>query len=476
MNKIVFIEPKPPNFHIFSKFSSPRLGTFILGNLMKQRGWEVEVYIEDMARIDWDRVSSANIVGISSITSTAPRAYKIADKVRGMGIPVIMGGAHPTFLTKEALGHADFVIRGEGELPLMAFIDAWGKTGDFSRVPALSYKKNGKVVHNPSLDTAPDLDNLPFPDFSLFQGKNKILAPGSIVPIQTSRGCPFHCSFCSVTPMFGKRYRFRSIENVLQELRQYRQGNHFIFFYDDNFTANPKHTKALLTAMIEEKLNFKWSTQVRADAAKDPGLVKMMKKAGCHTVFVGFESVNPDSLNEMKKNQEVEDIVRAIKIFRKHHIHIHGMFMLGSDHDNWKTVKKTVAFAKKHGLTSVQFLILTPLPGSELYDLFKKGKRILFKDWSLYDAHHVVFKPTNFSEADLQAAQIYGHKKFYSWLQQMRKLIVGNVTGFFINLYARHLNRIWKKKNKTFLKVLKLLKSNRSADITIDYREKIVLP
>jgi radical SAM superfamily enzyme YgiQ (UPF0313 family) len=476
MSKIIFIEPKPPNFHIFSKFSSPRLGTFILGKLMKQRGWEVEVYIEDMARIDWDRVSSANIVGISSITSTAPRAYKIADKVRGMGIPVIMGGAHPTFLTREALGHADFVIRGEGEHPLMAFIDAWEKTGDFSKVPALSYKKNGKVVHNPSLNTVPDLDNLPFPDFSLFQGKNKILAQGSIVPIQTSRGCPFHCSFCSVTPMFGKRYRFRSIENVLRELRQYRGGNHFIFFYDDNFAANPKHTKELLTAMIKEKLKFKWSTQVRVDAAKDPELVKMMKKAGCHTVFVGFESVNPDSLNEMKKSQEVEDIVRAIKIFRKHRIHIHGMFMLGLDHDNWKTVKKTVAFAKKYGLTSVQFLILTPLPGSELYDLFKRKKRILFKDWSLYDAHHVVFKPTNFSEADLQAAQIYGHKKFYSWLQQMRKLIVGNVTGFFINLYARHLNRIWKKKNKTFLKVLKLLKSNRSADITIDYREKIILP
>jgi radical SAM superfamily enzyme YgiQ (UPF0313 family) len=476
MNKIVFIEPKPPNFHIFSKFMSPRLGTFILGNLMKQRGWEVEVYIEDMARIDWDRVTSANIVGISSITSTAPRAYKIADKIRGMGIPVIMGGAHPTFLPKEALGHADFVIRGEGEFPLMSFIDAWEKTGDFSNVPALSYKKNGKVVHNPSLNTAPGLDNLPFPDFSLFQGKNKILAPYSIVPIQTSRGCPFHCSFCSVTPMFGKRYRFRSIENVLRELRQYREGNHFIFFYDDNFAANPKHTKALLTAMIEEKLNFKWSTQVRVDAAKDQGLIKMMKKAGCHTVFVGFESVNPDSLNEMKKSQEVEDIVRAIKIFRKHHIHIHGMFILGLDHDNWKTVKKTVAFAKKYGLTSVQFLILTPLPGSELYDLFKNKKRILFKDWSLYDAHHVVFKPTNFSEADLQAAQIYGHKKFYSWLQQMRKLVVGNVTGFFINLYARHLNRIWKKKNKTFLKVLKLLKSNRSADITIDYREKIILP
>jgi radical SAM superfamily enzyme YgiQ (UPF0313 family) len=475
MNKIIFIEPKPPNFHIFTKFMSPRLGPFILGSLMRQRGWEVGIYVEDLGDIDWDRVKSADIVGISSITSTAPRAYKIADKVREMGIPVILGGPHPTFLTDEALEHADFVIRGEGEHPLMEFIDAWEKTGDFSSVPALSYKKNGTMVHNPALNYVPDLDNIPFPDFSLFKGKKQLLAEGSILPIQISRGCPFNCSFCSVTPMFGKRYRFRSIENTLKELRQYKGRNHTVFFYDDNFAANPKHTKELLKAMIKEKLNFKWSAQVRVDVAKDIELVKLMKNAGCHTVFIGFESVNPDSLVEMKKNQDVEDIVRAIKILRKHHIHIHGMFILGLDHDSKKTVKETVRFAIKYMLTSVQFLLLTPLPGSELYELLKKKGRILFGDWSLYDAHHVVFKPVNFSLVELQKAQMYCHKKFYSILERIRKLIVGDLRGFFINFYARHLNRLWKKKNKTFLKVLALLRPNRNADIKIDYKEKVNL-
>lgn len=476
MSKIVFIEPKPPNFHIFSKFKSPRLGTFILGNLMKQRGWQVEIYVEDIAPIDWDRIPSADIVGISSITSTAPRAYKIAEKVRAMGITVLMGGPHPTFLIEEALQHADFVVRGEGEYPLMAFIDAWETTGDFSAVPALSYIKNGSVIHNPKENTAPELDNIPLPDFSMLTGKNKILAQGSTIPMQTSRGCPFNCSFCSVTPMFGKRFRFRSVENILRELHRYKSGNHFIFFYDDNFTARPEHTKALLTAMIKEELHFKWSAQVRVDVAKDVELVKLMRKAGCHTVFIGFESVNPESLDEMKKNQEVDDIVRAIKVLRKHHIHIHGMFILGLDHDNWKSVKKTVRFTRRHRLTSAQFLILTPLPGSELYDSLRRENRILFKDWSLYDAHHVVYKPANFAEAELQRAQIYGHKKFYSWLERIKKLVVGDIPGLFINFYARHLNRIWKKKNKTFLKVLKLLKPNRTADITIDYREKVILP
>jgi len=476
MNKIVFIEPSPPNFHIFSKFMSPRLGIFILGNLMKQRGWEVEVYVEEMGPIDWTSIKSAQIVGISSITSTAPRAYKIADRIREMGITVIMGGPHPTFLTEEALEHADYIIRGEGENSLMDFIDTWETSGDYSGVPSLSYKNRGRIIHNPLSQAVPELDTIPFPDLSLFKGSNMRLAEKKVIPIQTSRGCPFHCSFCSVTPMFGKRYRFRSVENIIQELKQYRNGRHTIFFYDDNFAANPKHTKDLLTAMIKEKLPFKWSAQVRVDVAKDIEMVKLMKKAGCHTVFIGFESINPKSLMEMKKNQEVEDIVRSIKVLRRHHIHIHGMFILGLDSDNWKTVKETVRFAKKYRLTSSQFMILTPLPGSELYYTLKKEKRILFKDWSLYDAHHVVFKPINFSEADLQTAQIYGHKKFYSSLERIRKLILGNITGFFINLYARHLNRIWKKKNKAFLKVLELLKFNRIAEITIDYKEKVSIP
>lgn len=475
MSKIIFIEPAPPNLHIFSKFKSPRLGIFILGSLMRQRGWHVEIFVEDMGKIDWNQIAFADLVGISSITSTAPRAYKIADRVQDMGIPVIMGGPHPTFLTEEALQHVDFVIRGEGENPLMAFIDAWEKGKDFSGVPNLSYKKNGTIIHNPLGNFETNLDEIPFPDFSLFNAREKITAAGSVLPIQTSRGCPFHCSFCSVTSMFGKRFRFRSIENIIRELRQYKDEKHFIFFYDDNFTANPKQTKELLNTMINENFKFKWSAQIRVDAAKDESLVKLMRKAGCRTVFIGFESANPDSLEEMKKSQKVADIVQAVRTFRKYGIHIHGMFMLGLDNDNWKSIKKTVRFARRSRITSAQFLLLTPLPGTELYERVKSANRILFQDWSLYDAHHVVFKPKKLSILKLQLAQMYSHKKFYSKLERIKKLIIGNLPGFILNFYANHLNRLWKKKNKTFLKVLKLLKPNKYADIIIDYREKIKL-
>jgi radical SAM superfamily enzyme YgiQ (UPF0313 family) len=258
-------------------------------------------------------------------------------------------------------------------------------------------------------------------------------------------------------------------------LRQYDRRGNVIFFYDDNFAANRERAKALCAAMIRERFKFKWTTQVRADVARDLELVKLMKKAGCHTLYIGFESVNPESLKGMKKNQTVAEISNAVKVLRRHRIHIHGMFVLGFDQDDWKTVMRTVKFAKKARLTSTQFLILTPLPGSEFYEKVASENRIRFHDWTLYDAHHVVFQPARFSLFDLQKAQMVCHKKFYSLKQSVRKLVAGQWIGVAIAHYARNLNRMWKKRNKTFLRVVELLKPKPGAKISIDYREEVRL-
>lgn len=475
MPKIVFIEPHAPNLHIFSQFPLPRLGTLILGTMMKGRGWDTEVFVEDFRKIDFEAIASADLIGISTITSTAPRAYAIADRAREAGIPVIMGGPHVTYLAEEALEHADFVIRGEGERPLMAFIDAWERGGGYDDIPNLSYQKDGQTVHNPLLPFSGELDRIPFPDLSLLKPDRPRRTKMSSIPVLTSRGCPFDCSFCSVTGMFGKKYRFRSTENIIEELRQYDRRGNFIFFYDDNFAANRERAKALCAAMIRERFKFKWTTQVRADVARDLELVKLMKKAGCHTLYIGFESVNPESLKGMKKNQTVAEISNAVKVLRRHRIHIHGMFVLGFDQDDWKTVMRTVKFAKKARLTSTQFLILTPLPGSEFYEKVASENRIRFHDWTLYDAHHVVFQPARFSLFDLQKAQMVCHKKFYSLKQSVRKLVAGQWIGVAIAHYARNLNRMWKKRNKTFLRVVELLKPKPGAKISIDYREEVRL-
>jgi radical SAM superfamily enzyme YgiQ (UPF0313 family) len=478
MAKIVFIEPKAPNLHIFSQFPLPRLGTLILGTMMKKRGWEVELFVEDFRKVDFDVVAKADLVGISTITSTAPRAYAIADRVRAMGIPVLMGGPHVTYLTDEALGHADFVFRGEGEAALAAFIDAREKGAGYADVPNLSYRDEaGAVVHNPMAPRLSDLDRLPFPDLSLLRPDAKSLKHMSSVPVLTSRGCPFDCSFCSVTGMFGRKYRFRSTENIVEELRLYSDRKSLVFFYDDNFAADPKRTRELCEAMIREKLKITWTTQVRADVARDPDLVRLMKASGCHTVYIGFESVNPDALVDMKKKQTVEEITRAVKVFRRHRIHIHGMFVLGFDQDDWRTVRKTVRWAKRSRLTSTQFLILTPLPGSAFYDRIASENRIRFHDWALYDAHHAVFQPARFSLPDLQKAQSFAHRKFYSLKEEARKALAGQWIGVAIAHYARRLDHAWKKRNRTFLRAIALLKPRpgSKAKVSVDYKEDVGL-
>ena len=478
MAKIVFIEPKAPNLHIFSQFPLPRLGTLILGTMMRTRGWEVELFVEDFRKVDFEVIASADLVGISTITSTAPRAYAIADRVRSMGIPVLMGGPHVTYLTEEALEHADFVFRGEGEAALAAFIDAREEGAGYAEVPNLSYRdESGAVVHNPMAPRAADLDRIPYPDFSLLRPDAKGLKHMSSIPVLTSRGCPFDCSFCSVTGMFGRKYRFRSTANIVEELRRYDDRKNLIFFYDDNFAADPRRTRDLCETMIRENFKFKWTTQVRADVARDAELVGLMKKAGCHTVYIGFESVNPESLEGMKKSQTVAEIVRAVKVFRRHRIHIHGMFVLGFDQDDWKSVRRTVRFAKRARLTSTQFLILTPLPGSAFYDRIAAENRIRFHDWALYDAHHAVFQPARFSLPDLQKAQSFAHRKFYSLRQEARKLLAGQWIAVAIAHYARHLDRAWKRRNQTFLRVIALLKPRpgSKAKVTVDYKEDISL-
>jgi len=476
MPRVVFIEPQAPNLHIFSQFPLPRLGVLILGTMMKQRGWDVEVYVEDLRRIDFDVVAASDLVGISTITSTAPRAYAIADKVRTMGIPVLMGGPHVTFLADEALEHADFVIRGEGERPLMAFIDAWEDGRSLAEIPNLSSKAaDGRIVHNPVLPMENDLDSIPYPDLSLLKpDPRKRKSPASI-PVQTSRGCPFDCTFCSVTAMFGKKYRFRSTENIIEELRRYDHPKNGIFFYDDNFAANRERAKELLQAMIRERFKFQWTTQVRADFARDTELVGLMKKAGCHTVYIGFETVNPRSLDGMKKKQTMADLVRVAKVLRRHRIGIHGMFVLGFDEDNWLSVKKTVKFAMKSRLSTTQFLILTPLPGSEFYEKMSRENRLRFHDWALYDGHHVVFEPARFSLFDLQKAQMYCHKKFYSLKQMFGKMLAGQWLSVGVAHYARKLNRTWTRRNRTFLRVVALLKPKPGARISVDYREEVSL-
>ncbi len=397
--KIVLIEPAAAEANVYSKLHMPLLGPVYLGTILKNKGHEVEIYNEDIYKPDYSKLK-ADVVGISVLTSTAKRGYEIAK--RFPKDKVIMGGVHASLLPDEALQFARQVVIGEAEEVIVDVVE--GSIKD-----AIVY---GKPIQ--------DLDSLPYPDFSLIKGYKN---PAFIAPVSTSRGCPFDCIFCSVTKMFGREYRFRSAQNVIEELSK-RDAKAF-FFCDDNFTANPRRTHVLLELMLENKIR-NWACQVRCDAAKDNELLSLMSRAGCSVVCVGFESINHKTLQSYQKKQTVDDIVNAIRSFHKKKIRIHGMFVLGSDNDNETTIWDTLKFAVKQKIDTIQMMILTPVPGTKFHDDLKQQKRIFTHDWNLYDGQHVVFNPKLLSARQLQInvtrayAKFYSLPKFFSLLLKLR--------------------------------------------------------
>ncbi len=433
---VAFIEPKAPEKHVFSKVLIPRIGPVLLATMLKEMGVEVRVYAEHISPIDWRFVENADLVGISTLTATAPRAYEIIREVQEANkrATTVIGGPHVTFLPEEALqAGADFVVRGEGEKTLLEVIKyLQGSVLAVSSIPGLSYKKDGVMIHNtPRLHlSTEELDILPTPDFSLVHGWK--WNSRMVYPVSLSRGCPFDCTFCSVIKMFGRKYRIVSLEKALIELKHAAAATKgTIFVVDDNFAANPKFTKELLEKVVSMEIKMKWSAQMRVDVAKDPKLLSLLKQAGCARGYFGFESISEKNLLATRKKQGIEDIKRYIEAIKEAGIAIHGMFVFFPD-DTREIIKKTVEFVKKNGMTTIQFLALTPFQGTEIHDEMMKNGTLLYgeKDfpaaWSEYDTHKVVFKPEHMSSQELRIALLEAQRKFYSLKYILRHYFWGS--------------------------------------------------
>jgi radical SAM superfamily enzyme YgiQ (UPF0313 family) len=442
LKKLVFVEPKSTHLHIYSRVCIPRLGSVLLATIMRARGYDTRTYIEDIHPIDMNDVLSADLVGISAITSTAPQSYRLADKVREAGGLVVMGGTHTSFLAEEGLQHADFVIRGEGEFAFQELVEAIERGGGFEKIQNLSYLVDGRAVHNPERPKIPNLDVNPIPDYHLIKGWKA----GGVISIATSRGCPFSCTFCSVPGMYGHAFRTHSIGRVLEELAVHKDAM-YAFFADDIFTANKKRVKELLRGMIDRGLTPEWGAQVRTETVDDPELLQLMRDSNCFNVYVGFESINPRTLKLFQKKQDLAKIERSIERFHAHKIRIHGMFVVGSDEDDLETIDATAEFALKHDIDSVQFMILTPIPGSPDWEsLYANGEKYVINDnWSLYDGHHTVHQPRRMSPYELQMAAINAMAKFYSWRGIAQKILKRDIYYTTIRYWGKKMIRQWWK-------------------------------
>ncbi len=433
--KISLVEPKTPgyNFYTWIIKHMPLLGAIYLGTILKNEGHDVTIYNENLKKVDYSKIKDSDILGISIMTSTAPRGYQIAENFRLLNPKgkIIIGGCHATFLPQEAAQYADHVVTGEGELVISDLVNNGGE-----RII------RGKPVEN--------LDELPFPDFSLIEGF-KFKKPMRITPISTSRGCPYECSFCSVSPMFGRRYRFRTVDSVIAELSRFKLKH--IFFYDDNFAANKETTKELLARMIELRMTPGWTAQVRADIAKDEELVKLMAKANCQRLCIGFESMNPESLKQYNKKQTPEDVTKCIKVLHKYGIKVHGMFISEGYSDIYNRL----------GLDSLQLSILTPILGSKLYTAIKDARSFIVEkyptDWKLFDGLHVVHLPDNLSPFELQKQTLQVLKKFYSRASIVKMFLKGRLGDFYVRWLGYSLIKKWESQNKDYLAKLKQIRT-----------------
>lgn len=375
---------------------------------------EVSLTDENVAEIDFNK--EVDLVGITSLTSTAHRAYEVADTFRAAGKKAVLGGIHPSMLPEEAKQHADAVVIGEAE-------GIWpGVIADFK---ANNLQKVYRQKERPSLV------GLPIPRRDLFNKSSYFFGN----TVFTTRGCPYSCSFCTVTSFFGHTYRCRPVAEVISEIKTLNSKKLFIFL-DDNVVGNPKFAKELFRALIP--LKIKWVGQSSVTIAKDDELLKLAAASGCIDLFIGFESLSPSNLAAVgKKINAVDEYESIIGKLHASGIGVHGFFIFGLDGDDTESFKRTVRFAQKARLESAQFDILTPYPGTAIFESLDKAGRIFNKDWSQY-GHDLMFEPKSLSREELQDGRSWAWRKFYSLPSIWKRIGVTHHDSFLFwvaNLY-----------------------------------------
>lgn len=382
---------------------------------------EIDVCLidENVEKADFE--ADADWVAISCMTASAPRAYEIADAFRRRGIPVVIGGIHPTVLPDEAAMHADAVVVGEAE-------PVWQTILDDLAAKTLKPRYEGFGRAN--------MEGLPLPRRDLLRGDRYL----TVNVVQTARGCPNGCSFCSVTAISGSRYRFRPIPEVVEEVKSLRG---WIGFVDDNIVGYPKRAKELFEALIP--LKIKWVGQGDLSIAKDPELMKLAVKSGCQALFVGLESVTPENLIATSKRPNIGlDMSEAIRKIHKAGIEIIGSFVLGLDGDDKDVFRRTAEFAKRHKLVAAQFSVLTPFPGTVSRRELEDEGRVTDSDWSRYTMSNVSFKPKNMTAQELHNGQKATYRNFYSFQSILMRCLTLRgklIARLLVNLSYRYIGR-----------------------------------
>lgn len=392
-----------------------------LAPIVREEGEEVQ--IEDAPTMDHSlddvkkkiRSLDPDYVGITAMTSTVPSAYNVAKATKEFDsdTKVIMGGIHPTFMPKRTLKECsavDVVVRGEGEETIREL----ARGQDWANVKGITYREGDEIVENEERGLIEDLDDLPFPAYDLVPMNRYKVGGVKYSTIMSSRGCPFNCIFCSSSRIFGREWRGKSPERVLEQLKLLAHDFdvHEVEFLDDTFTLNRVRAERICDLITGEGLNISWSCSSRVDTI-DKSLAEKLKEAGCHTVYLGIESGVQKVLDTLKKGITIEQVENAVKAVRDAGMNTVGSFILGIPSETRKQMEKTVDFAKELDLTLAQFTIFTPYPGTEAWGMAEEKNLLLTRDWSKYSTLDPVIKHPEMKSEELKNFLRKAYISFY---------------------------------------------------------------
>jgi anaerobic magnesium-protoporphyrin IX monomethyl ester cyclase len=311
----------------------------------------------------------------------------------------------------------DYVVRNEGEYSFLSLIKFLAGEIPFEEVTGVSYLADGGLRRTPDTPFIRDLDSLPFParDLLPLSDYHEKMNGRPMTTLVTSRGCPFDCEFCSASQFSGSRWRARSVENIVEEvgLLHKEYGYRAVSFVDDNFTANPARAIKVSESMIANGWDLIWAVMTRVDTiVKNPDMIRTMARAGLRWTFIGFESGNQQMLDGYGKKAHVQDAMRAMQILKANGVETTGAFILGAPNETRDMMEETINYAKRLDPRRAQFSILTPYPGTRLYQNVKD--RLLTRDWDLYSGLHPTIRLDHVTTDEMRKIFIGAYSSFYA--------------------------------------------------------------
>lgn len=376
------------------------------------RQWDVEIVDECTLDRPHRPRADVDLVGLSAMTTQARRAYELADEYRRLGVIVIIGGIHPSALPEEALQHADCVCKGDSEATLPHLIADWQRAREQGVDPKIVLKSI--------------YDWTEYPPAEIATPRKDLLNPGEYLvanPIQTTRGCPHQCNFCTTPAVFGHRFRQRRIPDIVEEIREAQERSRAwcYIFADDNFGG--KHNWAIELCEALRPLKIAWASQCDCMIASNDRLLQAMRDSGCIGLILGLESPKGDTLREAGKKFVTPDTYEwRIRKIQSYGINLWGAFIFGFDHDTWEDCRDACRFAQRMNLSMSCYPILTPYPGTQFFEQFRREGRIRTYDWERYNGASVVFEPKRMTPKQLRHAQMAAFGEFFSLGAAYRRL------------------------------------------------------